>query len=96
MLNGFCAIFAGISVFCCIVCLSLFKYTKDDRDYWFKQYLELFKENKEVLEKWDATVKLCQKITNDNEAIINWNNRLVDVNADLRLEIYKMKENNNA
>ena len=96
MLNVICIISSVISVCCCLVCIFNFKNTNDDREYYLKQYLTVLKEKNEVLEHWDKTIKLCEELIAKNNMLIKYNESLADINADIRLELIKIKENINA
>ena len=96
MLNIISLCLSIISILCCIYCVIRYKDIKADRDQYHKWFLECCGDLKKTIEKWDATIELCKKINGDFEAINRYNQRLIDINADLRLEINKLKENNNA
>ena len=96
MLNVICILASVISVCCCIVCVIKYKNTNHDKLYYLERWRETIDEKFDVLASWDKTIKHCERIISFNESLIKCNEHLTDVNADLRLELNKMKENSNA
>lgn len=85
MLNIACAVVTLVCLICCAGCLRNCTELKKDRDDITNKRLNTIKDLQRSVELNDEVIGYCK-------TLIKYNERLTDINADLRLELEKEKE----
>ena len=95
MFNLACAFVAIMCFVFCGVCVHRCDAAKRDRDEYRENWFKAVEDLGKAVKLNDDVIKIAKEVNDRCQQLITYNDRLTDINADLRLELNKMKEKPN-